>query len=48
MYRCINEESYGNIDFLDQIKKTILSINKDYKFDTLDGWVKDDVLLAYV
>jgi hypothetical protein len=42
------EESYGNIDFLDQIKKTILSINKDYKFDTLDGWVKDDVLLAYV
>jgi hypothetical protein len=42
------EESYGNIDFLDQIKKTILSINKDYKFDTLDGYVKDDVLLAYV
>jgi hypothetical protein len=42
------EQSYGDIDFLDQIKKTILSINKDYKFDTLDGWVKDDVLLAYV
>jgi hypothetical protein len=42
------EQSYGDIDFLDQIKKTILTINKDYKFDTLDGWVKDDVLYAYV
>lgn len=42
------ETSYGNIDFLQQIKNTILTINKDYKFDTLDGVIKDDVLLAYV
>ncbi len=42
------EISYGNIDFLQQIKETILSINKDYKFSTLDGHIKDDVLLAYV
>jgi hypothetical protein len=42
------ETSYGNINFLEQIKNTILSINKDYKFATLDGYIKDDVLLAYV
>jgi hypothetical protein len=42
------EQSYGNIDFLEQIKTLILSINKDYKFATLDGHVKDDVLLAFV
>lgn len=42
------ETSYGNIDFLEQIKSTILSINKEYKFSTLDGEIKDDVLLAYV
>lgn len=42
------ETSYGNIDFLQQIKETILSINKDYKFDTLNGHIKDDVLIAYV
>jgi len=42
------EQSYGNIDFLQQIKDTILTINKDYKFSTLNGYVKDDVLLAYV
>lgn len=42
------ETSYGNIDFLQQIKDTILTINKDYKFSTLDGHVADDVLLAYI
>jgi len=42
------ERSYGNIDFLQQIKKTILTINKDYKFDELDGHIKGDVLLAYI
>jgi len=42
------ETSYGNIDFLQQIKQTILTINKDYKFATLNGHVNDDVLIAYV
>ena len=42
------EESYGNIDFLQQIKETILTINKDYKFSTLNGHINDDVLIAYV
>ena len=42
------ERSYGDIDFLEQIKTKILSINKNYKFSTLDGYVKDDVLLAYL
>ena len=42
------ERSYGDIDFLEQIKTKILSINKNYKFSTLDGYVKDDVLLAYI
>jgi hypothetical protein len=42
------ETSYGNIDFLQQIKNFILSININYKFDTLNGHVNDDVLLAYI
>jgi hypothetical protein len=42
------ETSYGNIDFLQQIKRKILSINPRYKFSTLDGHIADDVLLAYV
>ena len=42
------EQSYGNIDFLSQIKAKILSINKDYKFKTLEGHIADDVLLAYI
>ena len=42
------ETSYGSIDFLKELKNTILSINADYKFSTLDGYIKDDVLLAYV
>ena len=42
------ETSYGNIDFLQQIVQTILSINKDYKFATLHGVIENDVLLAYV
>lgn len=42
------ETSYGNIDFLQQIKNVILTINKDYKFDVLNGLIQDDVLLAYI
>ena len=42
------EQSFGNIDFLEKIKQMILDINKDYKFKTLDGVEKDDVLYAYV
>lgn len=42
------ETDYGNIDFLSKIKELILTINKDYKFSTLNGVIDDDVLLAYV
>ena len=42
------EISYGNIDFLQQIKDYILTINKDYVFATLDGEINDDVLIAFV
>jgi hypothetical protein len=42
------ESSYGNIDFLQQIKEFILTINKDYIFSTLDGHIKDDVLMAHI
>lgn len=42
------ETGFGKIDFLQQIKELILTINPEYKFDTLDGLVKDDVLLAYI
>ena len=42
------EKSYGNINFLQQIQNKILSINKNYKFGTLDGIIKDDLLIAYI
>ena len=42
------ETSYGNINFFESIKSKILEINKDYKFATLDGTIKDDVLLCYI
>ena len=42
------ETSYGNIDFLDNIKEKILEINNNYKFKTLDGYINDDVLMAYL
>jgi hypothetical protein len=42
------ETSYGNIDFLEQIKIKILSINENYNFSTLDGVIKNDVLIAYL
>ena len=42
------ETSYGNINFLEEIKTKILSINKDYKFSTLNGHIENDVLIAYI
>jgi hypothetical protein len=42
------EDSYGNINFLQKIKETILNINPDYKFSFLNGHIENDVLLAYV
>jgi hypothetical protein len=42
------EGSYGNIDFIEKIKSIILTINKDYKFGTLNGEIEDDVLIAYI
>jgi hypothetical protein len=42
------EKSYGDIDFLQQIINFILTINKDYKFNTLNGYIENDVLLAYI
>ena len=42
------EKSYGNINFLQQIMNKILLINKNYKFATLDGLIKDDVLVAFI
>jgi len=42
------ETTYGYINFVDKIKHIILSINPNYKFTTLDGYIKDDVLMAYI
>jgi hypothetical protein len=42
------ENSYGNINFLQEIIKLIYSINNNYQFKMLDGVIKNDVLLAYV
>jgi hypothetical protein len=43
-----NERSYGRINFIEKIKEHILAINPSYRFQTLDGHIKDDVLMAYV
>lgn len=43
-----NEKQYGNINFLEEIQKNILSINSEYKFFYLDGFIKNDVLLCYI
>jgi hypothetical protein len=42
------EDSYGNINFTRMIMDKILSINPAYNFDMLDGYVKNDVLMAYI
>lgn len=42
------EDSYGNINFLQEIMQKILTINPNYKFTTLNGYVENDVLLAYI
>jgi hypothetical protein len=42
------EHSYGNINFLEQIKQKILTINPEYKFTTLNGHVPNDILLATI
>ena len=36
------------IDFLDQIKEKISTINNNYEFKTLPGHVPEDVLIAYI
>jgi hypothetical protein len=43
-----NETSYGNINFLKEIINKISSINYEYKFTTLPGYIADDVLMAYI
>ena len=42
------ETAYGKINFLEKIKELVLTINPNYQFTTLDGHVKDDVLLCYI
>ena len=42
------ERSYGDLDFLEQIKEKILTINTNYKFNFLKGHVPEDVLIAYI
>jgi len=42
------EDSYGNINFIEQLKHFILSINPDYKFRTLNGHIDNDILMAYI
>lgn len=42
------EASYGDINFLRHIMNMISDINPNYQFKTLDGVIKDDVLMCYV
>lgn len=43
-----DEKSYGNIDFLQVTQDLITGINRAYRFSYLDGYRKDDVLMARV
>jgi hypothetical protein len=43
-----NEQSYGDINFLETIQEIILSINPNYQFATLNGVIENDVLCAYI
>lgn len=42
------ETSHGDIHYIDAIKNKILSINENYKFTYLNGYIENDVLLAYI
>lgn len=42
------EDSYGNINFTQMILNKIWDINPNYNFRLLDGYIKNDVLMAYV
>jgi hypothetical protein len=42
------ETSYGNIDWIESIKKEILKINQNYKFSYLNGEIENDILIAFV
>lgn len=42
------EDSYGNTNFTRMIMDKIISINPNYNFRLLDGYVKNDVLMAYI
>jgi hypothetical protein len=42
------ETSYENKNFIDEIIKKIQKINPLYQFKLLDGYIKNDVILAYV
>ncbi len=43
-----DEKTYGNIDFLQATRDQITAINTRYRFKYLDGYKKDDVLVAWV
>jgi hypothetical protein len=42
------ETNYGEINYVENLKKQLLQINKEYKFDLLNGHIEDDVLMAWV
>ena len=43
-----NDKSLGDVNYIDLIIKKIKTINNNYKFTTLDGIQKNDVLCAYI
>lgn len=46
--RCFGGGLWGDGIYLDEVKKLILEINKDYKFSLENGHIPNDVLVAYV
>ena len=42
------EESFGKVNFIEEIKSQILTINPEYQFVYLDGVIPGDVLCAFV
>ena len=43
-----DETSYGNINFMQQIINKIRSINENYSFVTLNGYIENDVLMSFI
>lgn len=42
------ETRHGNVSYIDMLQQRILEINSNYKFRYMNGYIKNDILVAYV